>query len=89
MRSLIAILAALALAGCSTTPKWVDNLATQAAKVKELAPAYCAIRPNTSLDDMALAAIALATSENAADKVRAGVSKICEWVGVETKQAAD
>lgn len=90
MRSAIILATALALAGCATTPAWVDNIAAQAVKAKSLAVTYCKIRPDTSLDDMALAAIALATSEKAADTIKAGATKICEWVGVpEVKQAAE
>ncbi len=84
-----ALVAALSLAlvtGCSDASKaWFDNrlsnLQAGAAKIKELAPAYCRIRPQTSLDDLALAAIALATSEKASDAIKAGVDKVCSWVG--------
>lgn len=85
MRSLALILAALALAGCADTKQWfsshADGLASVAAEAKRLMPAYCKLRPNMTIDDRALAAVALATSEGAADVVRAGVDKLCEWVG--------
>lgn len=86
VRAAIISCAALALVGCSDASKaWFDNrlssLQAGAAKIKELAPAYCRIRPQTSLDDLALAAIALATSEKAADAIKAGVDKVCSWVG--------
>lgn len=86
MRSLAIILAALALTGCSDASKqWfqsrADGLVTVAAKVKELAPKYCKIRPQTTLDDLALAGVALATSEKAADTVKSAVDKVCSWVG--------
>ena len=93
MRSLIAILAALALAGCADIKQWTashaDSLAAVAAEAKRLMPSYCKLRPNMTVDDRALAAVALATSEGAADVVRAGVDKLCSWVGepVEAKQA--
>lgn len=87
-------LAAITLGGCSDASQaWfqsrADGLAAMATKVKALAPAYCKIRPETSLDDLALAAIALATSEKAADTIKSGVTKVCEWVGVPSQQAAD
>lgn len=95
MRSTAIILLAVALAGCSdaTLAKFKRteaSLATLAAKVAELAPAYCKIRPQTSLDDLALAGVALATSEKSADAVKSAVDKVCSWVGEpEVKQAAD
>lgn len=86
MRSAAIILAALALAGCSDATlakfkKTEAGLAAAAAKVAELAPAYCKIRPQTSLDDLALAGVALATSEKAADAIKSAVDKVCSWVG--------
>lgn len=86
--------AALALGGCSEASQaWfqsrADGLAAMATKVKALAPAYCKIRPEIILDDLALAAIALATDEKAADTIKSGVTKVCEWVGVPQQQAAD
>lgn len=95
MRSLALILAAAALAGCSDVTlakfkKTETNLAAIAAKVAEIAPTYCKIRPQTSLDDLALAGVALATSEKSADAVKSAVDKVCSWVGEpEVKQAAD
>lgn len=88
----VLIVVALVLAGCSDATRQLFQSKRDAAvaKVMELAPAYCKIRPQTSLDDLALAGIALATSERAADIVKAGVDKVCSWVGepVEQKQAA-
>lgn len=96
IRTIAILAAALALTGCSAASKqWfqsrANDLAAVAAKVKEVAPKYCKLRPLIDLDDRALAAVALATSEQAADVVKAGVDKLCSWVGepVETKQAAD
>ena len=76
----------LMLVGCSPgSQEWfksrADTLAAIAAKVKEAAPAYCKLRPLTNLDDRALAAVALATSEEAANVVKASVDKLCSWVG--------
>ena len=91
MRSLAIILAALALAGCSDTKQWFagNSLASVAAEAKRLMPTYCKLRPNMTIDDRALAAVALATSEGAADVVRAGVDKLCEWVGEPVQKAAE
>lgn len=83
MKYVAIVVAALALAGCSDAAKqmFASKRDAAVAKVMELAPAYCKIRPQTSLDDLALAAIALATSEKAADLIKAGVDKVCSWVG--------
>lgn len=81
MRSLALILAALALAGCENLKSHTNSLASVAAEAKRLMPAYCKLRPNMTIDDRALAAVALATSEGAADVVKAGVDKLCSWVG--------
>lgn len=87
MRSIPIIAAALALtlSGCAGTKQWfashADNLAAVAAEAKRLMPTYCKLRPNMTIDDRALAAVALATSEGAADVVKAGVDKLCSWVG--------
>ena len=86
MRSLSIVLVALAITGCTdASQKWLQSreagFAAVAIKVKELAPAYCKIRPQTMLDDLALAAVALATSEKVADIVKASVDKVCSWVG--------
>jgi hypothetical protein len=91
MRSLAIILAALALAGCESFKSHTNTLAAVAAEAKRLMPSYCKLRSNMTIDDRALAAVALATSEGAADVVRAGVDKLCSWVGepVEPKQATD
>jgi hypothetical protein len=87
MKILIPLALVVALAGCSDASKQrfqarVDTISIQAAKVKQLAPAYCKARPETVLDDMVLAAIALAASEGAADTIKSGVDKLCEWAGV-------
>lgn len=87
MKRLIIPLIAFTITGCSATQlAWVDSrLATLQAganKIMELAPRYCQIRPETRLDDIALAAIALATSERAANTIKSGVDKVCEWIGV-------
>ncbi len=88
----VLIVAAIALGGCSDATKaWFkDARATLVANVKDLAPAYCKIRPQTNLDDLALAAVALATSEKASDLLKASVDKVCAWVGepAEQKQAS-
>lgn len=95
MRSLAIILAALALTGCADIGQLyrthADSLAAVAAEAKRLMPVYCKLRPNMTIDDRALAAVALATSEGAADVVRVAVDKLCEWLGepVEPKRAAD
>ncbi len=87
MRSIPIIAAALvlALSGCAGTKQWfashADSLAAVAAEAKRLMPTYCKLRPNMTIDDRALAAVALATSEGAADVVKAGVDKLCSWVG--------
>ncbi len=83
MKVFLALLSALALTACSGASmlSFQSRMEAQVAKVKELAPAYCRIRPQMSLDDLALAGIALATSEKAADVIKAGVDKVCSWVG--------
>lgn len=88
------LLLPLIIGGCSDASlaklkRTESSLAAAAAKVAELAPAYCKIRPQTSLDDLALAGVALATSEKAADAVKAAVDKVCSWVGEPVQQAAD
>ena len=90
MRYVVLALVALSLTACGDTVKqW--SFANLADKVANIAPAYCKIRPQTTLDDLALAGVALATSEQAADTIKSAVDKVCSWVGepVETKQAAD
>lgn len=83
MKTIAILLSALALTACSGASmlSFQNRMEAQVAKVKELAPAYCRIRPQMSLDDLALAGIALATSEKAADVIKAGVDKVCSWVG--------
>ena len=87
MRSFFSVaLASFVLAGCTDANRqWLQSreagFVAVAIKVKELAPAYCKIRPQTMLDDLALAAVALATSEKVADIVKASVDKVCSWVG--------
>ncbi len=83
MKYIALALVALALTGCSEASKaWFkDARASLVANVKELAPAYCKIRPQTNLDDIALAAVALATSEQAANLLKASADKVCSWVG--------
>lgn len=80
------LLLPLIIAGCSDATvakikRTEAGFAAAAAKVAELAPGYCKIRPQTSLDDLALAGVALATSEKAADAVKSAVDKVCSWVG--------
>lgn len=83
MKVFLALLSALALTACSGASmlSFHNRMEAQVAKVIELAPAYCRIRPQMSLDDLALAGIALATSEKAADVIKSGVDKVCSWVG--------
>lgn len=94
-RALAVPLAALAISGCADTKQWfashADSLASIAAEAKRLMPEYCKLRPNMTIDDRALAAVALATSEGAADVIRSSVDKLCSWIGepIEQKQAAN
>ena len=86
MKSVAVLLAMMfVLTGCAGFQPWIDSrlpaLAAQAQKVKGLVGSYCNIRPETNLDDLALAAVALATSEKASDVIRSGMDKVCEWVG--------
>lgn len=88
MKYIALALAALSLGACSDASKqlFASKRDAAVAKVMELAPAYCKIRPQTSLDDLALAGVALATSEKAADVIKAGVDKVCSWVGEPAEQ---
>ncbi len=83
MKYIAIALAAAALSGCASIQNQakLNELASMAAKVKSGVAYYCTIRPQTNLDDLALAAVSLATSERAADVIKASMDKVCEWVG--------
>lgn len=92
MKYVSIVLVAFGLAGCSdASQQWfstsLNTLGAGAAKVAALAPKYCKIRPETNLDNLALAGIALATSEKSADTIKSAVDKVCEWVGAPTQQS--
>ncbi len=84
MKYIAIALAAVALTGCSDASKaqWqakVDLMADKVGQVKDAARWYCGYRAANVTDDMALAAIALATNERFADIIKGAVDKVCEW----------